>query len=128
DSVIHRRMVFAPCFLHQRRCVFGASGSIQKESPGWILNFAAVGNGSQDVALFEKLFLRELVGIVEDYGDMLAAAHRQRLASGEVACPNTGTGRAQALTPMPYMPAFRRSRRLDFENEKRLLFMTALPN
>src|SRR6185369_6780953 len=46
-------------------------------------------------------------------------------ASAAPACANKGRGRAPAVTPTPYMPAFKRSRRESFENEKFLVMAFA---
>ena len=42
------------------------------------------GSGFEDLSFLEETLARELVGIVEDHGDVAAAAHRQRLVRVDV--------------------------------------------
>ena len=44
----------------------------------------AVGSGIENLLLVVEFLLRELVGIVEHHGHMPAAAHRERLARGDI--------------------------------------------
>ena len=40
DSVVDRRMIFCPGFLHQRRGVFGAAGGVEQELARGVVDFA----------------------------------------------------------------------------------------
>src|SRR5579871_2131130 len=84
NAVVDGGMIFGTGFAHQSRGIFGAPGGVEQETARRVIDLACVRQGREDRALFVELFLRELVGIVEDHGNMAVAAHGKRLPSPDV--------------------------------------------